>query len=34
MGLSGIFWWMIDIGGFYGGDLNDEEFCELMIRWF
>ncbi len=26
--------WTTDIGGFYGGDGEEEEFRELMIRWF
>ena len=34
MGLSGIPWWTTDIGGFHGGDPNDPEFQELLIRWF
>lgn len=32
--LTGIFWWTTDIGGFYGGDPNDPEFGELLVRWF
>lgn len=32
--LTGIFWWTTDIGGFYGGDPNDPEFRELLVRWF
>jgi alpha-glucosidase (family GH31 glycosyl hydrolase) len=31
---AGISWWTTDIGGFLGGDPEDEEFRELMIRWF
>ena len=32
--MCGITLWTTDIGGFYGGDPKDEEFRELMIRWF
>ncbi|GAE92768.1 alpha-xylosidase [Gracilibacillus boraciitolerans JCM 21714] len=34
MGLAGIPWWTTDIGGFHGGDPNDPDFRECMIRWF
>ncbi len=34
MGLCGIPWWTTDIGGFSGGDVNDDNFKELLIRWF
>lgn len=34
MGIAGIPWWTTDIGGFHGGDPQDTEFRELMIRWF
>ncbi len=34
MAMSGIPWWNTDIGGFHGGDVNDPEFQELLIRWF
>ncbi len=34
MGMAGIPWWTTDIGGFHGGDPNDEAFRELFIRWF
>ncbi len=34
MGLAGIPWWTTDIGGFHGGDVNDPNFHELLIRWF
>jgi alpha-D-xyloside xylohydrolase len=34
MGLCGIPWWTTDIGGFIGGNINDENFKELLIRWF
>jgi alpha-D-xyloside xylohydrolase len=34
MGIAGIPWWTTDIGGFHGGDPNDEAFRELFLRWF
>ena len=34
MGLSGIPWWTTDIGGFHGGQIAEEGFRELLIRWF
>ena len=34
IGLSGIPWWTTDIGGFMGGDSEDETFRELVVRWF
>lgn len=34
MGMAGIPWWTTDIGGFHGGDPNDESFRELFARWF
>jgi alpha-D-xyloside xylohydrolase len=34
MALSGIPWWTTDIGGFYGGDIHDPAFRELVVRWF
>lgn len=34
MGLAGIPWWTTDIGGFHGGDVNSDDFKELLIRWF
>ena len=34
MGMAGIPWWTTDIGGFFGGDPNDPQFRELLIRWF
>jgi alpha-D-xyloside xylohydrolase len=34
IGLSGIPWWTTDIGGFYGGNVADPVFHELLIRWF
>ena len=32
--MAGVPWWTSDIGGFIGGDPNDPEFRELLIRWF
>jgi alpha-D-xyloside xylohydrolase len=34
VGLSGIPWWSTDIGGFHGGDPDDPEYRELIVRWF
>lgn len=34
MGLAGIPWWTTDIGGFHAGNIHDEGFKELLIRWF
>lgn len=34
MGIAGIPWWTTDIGGFHGGDPNDEQFRKLFVRWF
>lgn len=34
MGISGMPWWTTDIGGFHGGNIYDEKFHELLIRWF
>jgi alpha-D-xyloside xylohydrolase len=34
MGLAGIPWWTTDIGGFFGGEINDPHFHELLVRWF
>jgi alpha-D-xyloside xylohydrolase len=34
MGIAGIPWWTTDIGGFHGGDPEDEAFRELFVRWF
>ncbi|KAI0205491.1 alpha-xylosidase [Astrocystis sublimbata] len=34
MGVSGFPWWTTDIGGFHGGDPDDEQFRELFVRWF
>jgi alpha-D-xyloside xylohydrolase len=32
--VAGIPWWTTDIGGFHGGDPEDDNYRELMIRWF
>ncbi|MFI3173204.1 MAG: glycoside hydrolase family 31 protein [Eubacteriales bacterium] len=32
--LCGIPWWTTDIGGFNGGDIEDPEFKECVVRWF
>lgn len=34
VGMSGIPWWTSDIGGFMEGNIHDEGFQELLIRWF
>lgn len=34
MGIAGIPWWTTDIGGFTGGNDEDESFRELVTRWF
>jgi alpha-D-xyloside xylohydrolase len=34
MGIAGIPWWTTDIGGFHGGNPDDEAFRELFARWF
>jgi len=34
MGIAGIPWWTTDIGGFHGGNPDDPEFRELLVRWF
>ena len=34
MSMCGIPWWNTDIGGFWGGDTESEEFRELIVRWF
>ena len=33
MGLAGIPWWTTDIGGFHGGNPDDPDFQELLVRW-
>jgi len=32
--MSGIPHWTTDIGGFHGGDIDDPDFRELLVRWF
>jgi alpha-D-xyloside xylohydrolase len=32
--MAGIPWWTTDIGGFHGGNVEDDDYRELMIRWF
>lgn len=34
MAVAGISWWTTDIGGFHGGNPNEESFRELAVRWF
>lgn len=34
MGIAGIPWWTTDIGGFFGGNPDDEEFREVLVRWY
>ena len=34
MGIAGIPWWTTDIGGFHGGNIHDEAFKEVLLRWF
>ncbi len=34
MGLAGIPWWTTDIGGFHGGNIYDDNFKEVLVRWF
>lgn len=34
MAIAGIPWWTTDIGGFLGGDIKDNDFKELLVRWF
>lgn len=34
MAIAGIPWWTTDIGGFLGGDIHNEDFRELLVRWF
>ncbi len=34
VGMAGIPWWTTDIGGFHGGNPEDEDFRELVLRWF
>lgn len=34
MSLAGIPWWTSDIGGFLGGNIQEADFRELLVRWF
>lgn len=34
VGLAGHPWFTTDIGGFFGGDIRDPHFHELLCRWF
>lgn len=34
MAMCGIPWWNTDIGGFYGNDIQSDDFRELIVRWF
>lgn len=34
MGIAGLAWWTTDIGGFHGGNIHDEKFHEVLVRWF
>ncbi|MBO7405659.1 MAG: family 31 glucosidase [Clostridia bacterium] len=34
MGAAGIPWWISDTGGFYGGNIEDPVFRELLVRWY
>ena len=34
IGMSGIPWWITDIGGFWGGRTSSPSFRELIVRWF
>lgn len=34
MCVAGIPWWTSDIGGFLGGDIREDSFRELLVRWF
>ncbi len=34
MAMSGIPWWTTDIGGFDSGDPADDDYKELVVRWF
>lgn len=31
MGISGVPWWMADIGGFHGGSIYDDDFKEVLV---
>ena len=32
--LSGIYWWTTDIGGYHYAGLDENQFQELVLRWF
>ena len=34
MAVAGIPWWTTDVGGFDTGDPDNEEYRELVVRWF
>lgn len=34
MAIAGIPWWTTDIGGFDSGDPSDDNYKELLMRWF
>lgn len=34
MAVCGIPWWTSDIGGFFGADIESDDFRELIVRWF
>ena len=34
MSVCGVPWWNTDIGGFWGADIESDEFRELIVRWF
>ncbi len=34
MAIAGIPWWTTDIGGFFGANIADPAFHELLVRWF
>ena len=34
MAIAGIPWWTTDIGGFTGANIHDDNFKELIVRWF
>ena len=34
MSICGIPWWNTDIGGFWGADTTNEEYRDLIVRWF
>ena len=34
MAMCGIPWWNSDIGGFYDGDTESEDYREVLLRWF